>query len=198
MITKKTKSNFFLIVVLLLAVIFYGYYISQNKGAIKVNDENPQIKINNNNFQKGVTKFTDVEYKTLNEKGREFITKGKEAFLDKDQPDLIKLNNVHSYTELNDGSILNIKSDKAQYYKNTKDIKYSQNVKIMNKDGIIIAENASFFANKSLIRLEKNVVFKDPKNTVKGDIAELNTITNNLEIFMSKKKDKVHGQRKQN
>ena len=90
---------------------------------------------------------------------------------------------------------LNVRADKANYYKKSKNIKYYQNVKILNKDGIIEADIANFLADKNLIRLEKNVVYKDKKNTVKGDIAELNTITNNLEIFMLKKKDRVYGKR---
>ena len=102
---------------------------------------------------------------------------------------------MHSFTKLKDGSILNVKADKANYYKKTKNIKYYKNVQIINKDGIIKADIANFLANKNLIRLEKNVVYKDKKNTVKGDVAELNTITNNLEIFMVKKKDRVYGKR---
>jgi len=46
-----------------------------------------------------------------------------------------------------------------------------------------------------LIKLEK-LTYKDEKNLIKGDFAELDTITNNLEIFMKNKNDKVYGQRK--
>ena len=195
MISKKTKSNLFLLTVCIGAIFFYTYYISQNKGSIKIEKEKAPVINKSNEVEKGITKFTDVEYKTSNVKNKIFITKGKEAFLNKDKPDLIQLNTVHSYTTLSDGTILNIKSDKAQYFKNTKNIKYFQNVKILNKNGIITAEEANFFSEKNLIGLKKNVIFKDTKNTIKGDIAELNTISNNLEIFMNKKQDKVYGKR---
>ncbi len=195
MITKKTKSNFFLFTVILIAIIFYLYNFSQNKGSIKIEqDRSVEIK-KNNVVEKNVTKFTNVEYKTSDESGKNYITKGKEAYLNKNQPNLIKLNNVHSFTKLNDGSELNVTADKANYYKNSKNIKYYQNVKIINKDGIIKAEIANFLADKNLIRLEKNVIYNDQKNTIKGDIAELNTITNNLKIFMIKNKDRVYGKR---
>ena len=55
---------------------------------------------------------------------------------------------------------------------------------------------ANFLSDKNLIRLEKNVIYKDKKNIVRGDVAELDTITNNLEIFMFKEKDRVYGKRK--
>ena len=38
---------------------------------------------------------------------------------------------------------------------------------------------------------------QDQENKIKGDIAELDTITNNFEIFMNKKEDKVYGRREQ-
>ena len=76
-------------------------------------------------------------------------------------------------------------------------VKYYQNVKILNKDGTIKADVANFLSDKNLIRLEKNVIYKDKKNIVRGDAAELDTITNNLEIFMFEEKDRVYGKRKQ-
>ena len=65
MITKKTKSNFFLFTVILIAIIFYLYNFSQNKGSIKIEqDRSVEIK-KNNVVEKNVTKFTNVEYKLL-------------------------------------------------------------------------------------------------------------------------------------
>jgi len=188
------KSTLFFIIVLLGTIIFYGYYISQNKGSIKVDD----TKSTADKFSetaKGITKFKNVEYKSIGKNNKEYITKGGEALLNYDVPNLIILNKVHSYTKLNDGSILNVKSNKANYFKNSKNIKYFNNVIILNKDVKITAEVANFFADKNLIRLEKNIIFKDNKNTIKGDIAELDTITNNLQVLMNKKKDRVYGKR---
>ena len=195
MITRRAKSNFFLFFVVTIAVIFYFYNVLQNKGSINIEkDQTNQIK-NNNLVDENVTKFTNVEYKTSDNEGREYITKGDEAYLNNDQPNLIRLKNVQSYTQLKDGSTLNILADEANYYKQSKNIKYYNNVRIFNKDGKITADIANFLADKNLIRLEKNVIYKDKKNTVKGDIAELNTITNDLEVFMLKGNDRVYGKR---
>tara|TARA_B100000575_G_C23077936_1_gene620957 strand:- start:220 stop:810 length:591 start_codon:yes stop_codon:yes gene_type:complete len=195
MISKKTKSNFFLFIVVTFSIIFYLYHITQNKGSIKIEKQQSDAIKKSGLVEKNITKFTNVEYQTSDDSGRKYVTKGKEAYLSKDQPNLIKLNNVQSFTKLNDGSKLNVTADKANYYKRSKNIKYYQNVKILNKDGIIKADIANFLADKNLIRLEKNVIYKDKQNIIKGDIAELNTITNNLEIFMLKQKDRVYGKR---
>jgi len=197
MIVTKKKSNIFLILVLFSAIAIYGYFISQNKGSKKI-DTNKAIQNSEvSNIEKGVTTFKDVEYKTTDAKNRDYITKGNEAKITKDKPDLIELQTVHSFTNLKDGTVLNINSEKADYFKKTKNIKYYQNVVITNKDTVITSDIANYFAKKNIIRLEYNVVMQDPKNKIKGDIAELDTITNNLEIFMNKKEDKVYGRREQ-
>ena len=197
MIAAKKKSNIFLILVLFSAIAFYGYFISQNKGSKKINTNEAAQNSEVSNIEKGVTTFKDVEYKTTDAKNRDYITKGNEAKITKDKPDLIELQTVHSFTNLKDGTVLNINSEKADYFKKTKNIKYYQNVVITNKDTVITSDIANYFAKKNLIRLEGNVVMQDPKNKIKGDIAELDTITNNLEIFMNKKEDKVYGRREQ-
>jgi len=197
MIVAKKKSNIFLILVLFSAIAFYGYFISQNKGSKKIDTNEAAQNSEVSNIEKGVTTFKDVEYKTTDAKNRDYITKGNEAKITKDKPDLIELQTVHSFTNLKDGTVLNINSEKADYFKKTKNIKYYQNVVITNKDTVITSDIANYFAKKNLIRLEGNVVMQDPKNKIKGDIAELDTITNNLEVFMNKKEDKVYGRREQ-
>lgn len=197
MISKKNKANLFLLFVLLLSAIIYSFYLYKNKGSIKIRENEVKSKISNvSNLESGITKFSDVEYKTFSKNNIEYITKGKSAYMSKDRPELINLEMVHSFTKLKDGSILNIYSNKAQYLKNTKDINYYDDVKITNKNIIIVSKSASFISKKNLIKLN-DVVYKDGQNLIKTDIAQLNTITNNLEMFMNKEKDRVYGYRKQ-
>ena len=191
---KNLKSNSFLVIIVGLSVIFYAYFLNQNKGSIKVNNKS-EVKIEKEKkFEAGVTIFKDTEYKT-SEGDKEYITRGKEARINKNEPNLIMLTGVNSFTKLKDGTILRVQSQKANYYKETKNIKYFGKVVITNKDKRVTSEIANFLSNKSLIKLEDNVVMVDSKNTIKGDIALLNTKTNDLEILMKKKKDKVYGKR---
>jgi len=195
MISKKLKANFFLGAIILLIIVTYSYNIIQNRGSI---DTDMSMNINENNslnLTNGVTKFFDVEYKINTSRNKEFVTKGKEALISNNNPDQILLSNVNSYIVLNDGSILNINSDKAEYEKKSKNIKYYQNVIIKNKNNKITAKVANFYANKNLIRLQ-DFIYKDEKNLIKGDIADLNTITSDLLMSMKQKEDQVYGRRK--
>jgi len=198
MISIKKKANIFLIFAILFFVFFYGYYIFQNKGTIKVKDiKNISLSKKSSDSNLGTTKFTDIEYKISSQNNHEYVTRGKEAFITKDKLNLVQLNIVNSFTILKDGSVLNIKSDKAIYDKKTNNIKYYQNVIMTNKDKIITSDVANFFSKKNLIKLER-AKYKDEKNLIKGDIVKFNTKTNNLEIHMKNKKDKVYGQRQTN
>ena len=195
---KKIAFNLLTIIVISITVIFYFYYLNKNKGSIKIQKgkdvEQSQDLVSNLNS--GITKFSNVEYKTTSAKGEDFTTTGKFAYISKEKKDLIDLDTVHSFTKLKDQSILNIKSNKAEYNQTNKNIKYYDNVIITNKTGIIKAKTANFYANKNIIKLT-DVTYKDGINIIEGDFAELNTITNNLEITMKNKVDRVYGQRKQ-
>jgi len=191
---KNLRSNLFLVIVIGASVIFYAYFINKNKGSMKIDNKSEVTEKKETKVEAGVTIFKDTEYKTT-EGDKEYITRGKEARIDKNEPDLIKLTGVNSFTKLKDGTILRVQSKKANYYKKTKNIKYFGDVIITNKDKRVTSEIANFISNKSLIKLEDNVVMVDPKNTIKGDIALLDTKTNDLEILMKKEEDKVYGKR---
>ena len=196
MITKTKKANIFLFLILILTLFFYSYYITENKGSIDVNKDNDNQSDNTINSLSGITKFSDVEYRIKSKKNNDYITKGKLAYINKNEPEIIQLEFVNSFTKLKDGSFLNVKSDKAKFIKNSKNIKYYQNVVITNKQATITAETANFFSSENLIKLE-DLVYKDNRNLIKGDFAKLDTVTNNLKIEMKNKQERVYGQRKQ-
>ena len=191
---KNLRSNRFLVIVIGASVIFYAYFINKNKGSIKIDSKSEVTVEKKTQVEAGVTIFKDTEYKTT-EGDKEYITRGKEARIDKNEPNFIKLNGENSFTKLKDGTILRVQSKKANYYKKTKNIKYFGDVIITNKDKRVTSDIANFISDKSLIKLEDNVVMVDPKNTIKGDIALLDTKTNDLEILMKKEEDKVYGKR---
>ena len=191
---KNLRSNLFLVIVIGASVIFYAYFINKNKGSIKIDDKSEVTIEKKTQVESGITIFKDTEYKTI-EGDKEYITRGKEARINKNEPDLIKLTGVNSFTKLKDGTILRVQSKKANYYKKTKNIKYFGDVIISNKDKRVTSKIANFISNKSLIKLEDNVVMEDPKNIIKGDIALLDTKTNDLEILMKKEENKVYGKR---
>ena len=195
MISRKNISNFLILITAFLTLLIYGHYLNENKGSIKINDSVSENKDLVSNLDEGITKFSNVEYISTSKKGTDFVTRGKVAHISKNNPNIIELEKVHSFTKLKDQSILNIKSNRAVFIKDTKNIRYYQNVIITNKDRKIETDEANFYSNKNLITLKK-VIYKDKINLIKSDFAEFDTETNNLQLLMKNKKDRVYGQRK--
>ena len=158
MIVAKKKSNIFLILVLFSAIAFYGYFISQNKGSKKIDTNEAAQNSEVSNIEKGVTTFKDVEYKTTDAKNRDYITKGNEAKITKDKPDLIELKTVHSFTNLKDGTVLNVNSEKADYFKKTKLkslINYSKKRELIIDDHLIELNNELIYIKEKFYKNEE-------------------------------------------
>jgi len=191
----KKKLKILSILILFLSMVVYLHYLNKNKGYVKI--ENSGTDIANSNLEEGLTKFTNVEYQSTTSNNKKYTTKGESAYFKNNNPNLIQINGVYSFTNLKDGSILKIKSDKANYFKMTKNVFYIGNVIITNLDKKITSNEARYIPEKSIIELDGNIIMTSPDSKIIGDQAKLNTVTNEIEIFMESKSDKVYGQRKQ-
>ena len=174
----------------------YFYLPSQNKGTIKINevDQNEKDKKEINNNLKNV--FTNTEFITQDKNGQTNITRAKESYTAQNQPDLINLSQVYSFTKLKkDQSLIEINSDKGFYNKKNKEIKYEGSVKIKNKHYLIEANSAEHLFFDNLIIINGNVIMKDINDEIRHviycDTVEINTITNNAVAFMQNKNTKV-------
>lgn len=192
---KKLKIiNILLINILIIIILVYFFYLFQNTGQIKINSEKKiKSKIEKGNNE--VTTFNNVKYTTFDEKGKKYVTTSIKAVLFKSRPDIVKLENVTTITNLGDGSKLMIKSEIADYFKITKEIHYSGNVTITNKNLKITSYYGKYQPSKNLVHLETNVVVTELNNKIKADLVIYDIIKNNIEFKMKNKTNKVYGER---
>ncbi len=188
------KSKLFFILSLFIILSIYLFFLTLNKGSKRIlkNQANDVDKIKN--FE-GRTIFNNVEYKNFTIDNRLYITQATEAYFLNTDPDKIYLKEVYSYTNLKDGTLLKIYSNRADYYKKNKDITYFGDVLIENKIQKITSEIAKYEATKKTIELRDKIVFSDEKTIINGDIAIYNLKTNQAEIFMKSKNKQVHGKK---
>ena len=199
---KKQILKIFLIFSIFI-IFFYTYYFlpSQNKGSIKLqNIDNSQIE--NNDALKAVEElkfkntFKNTEYINQDKAGKKYVTKAEESFILQNEPDIIYLKNVESYTKIKkDNSILSIKSKKAVFDQKNNETIYEKNVVITNKSYLITSNLARHEAQKNLITILGDVVMKDLTNglshEVYCDIVEIDTISNNAVAYMKNENSKV-------
>jgi len=186
-------------------IFFYSYYYlpSKNLGSIEieVKEENSNEKKSANNNEdkttiKNKTIFLNTEYKTQNNKGQVFTTKARESFFYQNQPDLIYLVDLYSFTTLNkDQSIIEIRAKTGMLDKLKKVTSYEKDIIIKNKNYLITANTATYFSDKNIIIIDGNVIMKDLtmelSHVVYCDTVEINTLNNDTVAFMKFKNNKV-------
>ena len=192
---NKGKVTQIILFLLSFLLIFYTYYYlpKENQGSIKV-ETKEEIKTVEEIKSKNT--FTNTEFIDTDKEGKKYTTKAKESFILQNEPDLIYLTDVYSFTTLKkDNTLIEIRSKKALVNKKIKETTYENQVVITNKIYKITANIAKHLSQKNLIIIDGNVIMKDLtdglSHVVYCDTVEIDTSTNNAVAFMKDKDKKV-------
>ena len=192
---NKGKVTQIILLLLSSLLIFYTYYYlpKQNQGSIKVETKEEvktveEIKSRNT--------FKNTEYIDTDKEGKKYTTRAKESYILQNEPDLIYLTDVYSFTTLKkDNTLIEIRSKKALVNKKAKETTYENLVVITNKSYKITANIAKHLSQKNLIIIDGNVIMKDLtdglSHVIYCDTVEIDTTTNNAIAFMKDKDKKV-------
>ena len=192
---NKGKVTQIILLLLSFLLIFYTYYYlpKQNQGSIKV-ETKEEVKTVEEIKSKNT--FKNTEYIDTDKEGKKYITRAKESYILQNEPDLIYLTDVYSFTTLKkDNTLIEIRSKKALVNKKIKETTYENQVVITNKSYKITANIAKHLSQKNLIIIDGNVIMKDLtdglSHVVYCDTLEIDTTTNNAVAFMKDKDKKV-------
>ena len=192
---NKGKVTQIILLLLSFLLIFYTYYYlpKQNQGSIKV-ETKEEIKTVEEIKSKNT--FKNTEYIDTDKEGKKYTTRAKESFILQNEPDLIYLTDVYSFTTLKkDNTLIEIRSKQALVNKKIKETTYEKQVVITNKSYKITANIAKHLSQKNLIIIDGNVIMKDLtdglSHVVYCDTVEIDTTTNNAVAFMKDKDKKV-------
>ena len=183
------------LILLSFILLFYTYYYlpKQNKGSIKV-ETKEEIKTVAEIKSKNT--FENTEYINTDKEGKKYTTQAKKSYILQNEPDLIHLNDVYSFTTLKkDNTLIEIRSRKALVNKKTNETTYENQVVITNKSYKITSNIAKHLSKKNLIVIDGDVIMKDLtdglSHIVYCDTVEIDTTTNNAVAFMKDKNKKV-------
>ena len=192
---NKGKVTQIILLLLSFLLIFYTYYYlpKQNQGSIKVETKD---EIKTVEEIKSKNTFKNTEYIDTDKEGKEYTTRAKESYILQNEPDLIYLTDVYSFTTLKkDNTLIEIRSKKALVNKKINETTYENQVVITNKSYKITANIAKHLSQKNLIIIDGNVIMKDLtdglSHVVYCDTVEIDTTTNNAVAFMKDKDKKV-------
>ena len=191
---KKVIKLFLFLLLIIISIIFYKVYLSENKQS-KVEPEitkeqeitNPvnnliknlkyEVKLDNQNQYIISSDLSEINYET----GIEMVRMQKVTAI------LIDQKNIP----------LVITSEQAIYNNSNYNTKFSQNVLVEYLDNTITSDKMDFDFNNNLITIYENVEYDGIQGKVVADSIKINLITKKVEIYMYNNNDSVEVTTKQ-
>ena len=90
--------------------------------------------------------FENVEYKGLYDINKPFKVKSEKAYILIKNPDVVYMTNMSVTLDMDDGRVVIITSDKGKYNKVTYDCFFENNVKAIDGETTVLAENLDLLA----------------------------------------------------
>ena len=135
--------------------------------------------------------MNDVEYLTTDEKGNKYKLLAKSGRTNKDNNNILDLDDVRGFITSSKRSAIYIVSDFAEYNTSNLNSKFYQNVVINYEDKEITCENFDIDMQTNIATAYNNVVVTDPKSVMKAGIITLDIETKDININPSNMKNKV-------
>jgi lipopolysaccharide export system protein LptA len=194
----------FFILIILGSYVFYNFSKNKEENNLNILKKNENNNIDEKKLRSNQNIIENIKYQSSNFRGDTFeiLAKYGETFLE--NPNQMKLTKVNSNILFKNGEIINLKSNFADFNTQTFETTFFENVSIIKKNEIIKGDKLYFMTEASnnisdssnekeenIIRLTGNVIYKKPGYTAKADIIEIDLVTKNLIIEMTKKTDRV-------
>ena len=182
------KKRLILIQTLLLFVavlLFYIFYYQNNTSSIqnkKVETESEKLqKMSEDNF------FEDVEYKGIDSNGNRYLLNSKIASFDENNPELVKMIEMNATFYFKNGKTLKVSGKSGMYNNKTNDMEFRGDVRVVQADNKIFADNLDYFNLRKKIKVYGNVVGRSLDGNFSSDILNLDIDNQSIDFLMNNK-----------
>ena len=184
--TKKSYIQLFLIFtfVIIALLIFFKYFNKTiTKSNLQINTEKPE------NTSKSI--IEDLKYLSTDKEGNEYKIEAKKGNIDKDNPDIIYLENVEAVILLENSDTILIKSKFAKYNTKNFDTLFNNSVSLDYGEHGLKSEFLNLSFENNLVSIYDNVRYLSGISSLKADRAEIDILNKNTKIFMENSNKKV-------
>ena len=184
--TKKLYIQLILIFtfVIISLLIFFKYFSKTiTKSNLKVNVEKAE------NANKSM--IEDLKYLSTDKEGNEYKIEAKKGNIDKDNPDIIYLENVDAVILLENSDTILIKSKFAKYNTKNFDTLFNNSVSLDYGEHGLKSEFLNLSFENNLVSIYDNVRYLSGISSLKADRAEIDILNKNTKIFMENSNKKV-------
>ena len=98
-----------------------------------------------------------------------FTINSDNAYIIDDEPEIVYMQEMQVIIYMNDGSIVNIQSDKGNYNKITYDCFFEDNVVATHEETVVYSDNLDLLSSEDLVRVYNNVLLTDKKSSLRAD-----------------------------
>ena len=185
--SKKQKKIQIILISIGMILIFatYFYYPYMKEFGIKEETSvRTELDKNTDNDNKDSTLFKNVEYKGFYDLNKPFTIKSEEAHMLNEEPDILYMTNMNVILYLNDGRIVNIKSDQGKYNKITYDCFFEKNVVATDGETKISAENLDLLAEENAVKIYNNVYLNNIEGSIRADYVDYDFETKYFKVSM--------------
>jgi len=151
---------------LILITYFYYPYITESISTKQKENFEDLSDTSTDTVENDETLFENLEYQGFYDLDKRFVVKSKKAHINKNEPDIVIMNNMHVILYLNDGRIVNILSDRGRYNKANYDCFFEQNVKASDGTTEIFSDNLDLLGNESSVKIYNNVSINYPTGSL--------------------------------
>ena len=183
---KKNLKIFFLIVLISIILLFIYILLSKNEtDEISEVIEKDEVIYNSNIIE-------NVEYKTKDLDGNEYIVTALQGEIDFSNSNIIYLTNVRAIIKLKNSDNININSDFGKYNIENFDTIFSKNVLITYLENKINGNYLDFSYDRNSMIISKNVIYTNLENILKADVIKIDIKTKDTKIFMHESTKRVN------
>jgi len=113
--------------------------------------------------------FEKVEYKGLYDINRPFNVKAEKAYILTKDPNVVYMTDMNVTLHMEDGRLVTITSDSGSYNKVSYDCFFENNVKAVDGETTIFADNMDLLTTEDSVKVYNNIFLTDNKSSLRAD-----------------------------
>ena len=175
------KKKIFIQIILVFLIFCFSYFIYNKYFFVdtsekKLSDEKSiNESINTNLIEK-------INYKSSDAKGRTYNIRAESGSLDLSNSQIIKMSKVNANIKLDDGNLIIISSDFADYNTITYDTKFNSNVVSEYLDHKIFSDLLIIDFNKNILEATNKITYTNPTTIMKANELKVDLLTKDIKI----------------
>ena len=184
--TKKIYIQLLLISILVLISLFmfFKYFKkTELKSDLRLNMEQT--------IKDGESLILDLKYLSTDKEGNEYKIEAKKGNIDKNNPDIIFLENVKAIILLQNSETILIESNYAKYNTKSYDTLFNNSVSVDYGDHVLKSEFLDLSFENNLVSVYENVRYVSGISSLRADKAEIDILNKKTRIFMENPNKKV-------